>query len=65
MAQKLTPDGLEVGLFVDELATAEPEVEAEKPLYRMNTAELEALAAGRGIDLSDCKNNRERAEKLK
>ena len=52
-------------MFVDELATAEPEVEAEKPLYRMNTAELEALAAGRGIDLSDCKNNRERAEKLK
>ena len=51
--------------YKSDCVSAEEPVQAQKPIYRMNTAELEALAEEKGIDISDCKNNRERMEKLK
>lgn len=41
-----------------------PELTASA-IDRMTTAELEALAASKGIDLSDCGVNKERATKIK
>lgn len=35
-----------------------------KTLDKMTTAELTALAAERGVDISECKNNAERAAKI-
>lgn len=41
-----------------------PPVTKEKPLNKMTTSELEARALEIGIDISDCKNNAERAERI-
>ncbi|MDD4390594.1 MAG: hypothetical protein PHW03_07310 [Eubacteriales bacterium] len=36
----------------------------EKPISKMSTAELEAKAVELSVDISDCKNNAERIERL-
>jgi hypothetical protein len=64
MAQVMTKEGLSVGLFIDEPTEVKPETKATKPLNRMNTAELEAIAEKKKIDISGCKTNRERIAKL-
>lgn len=46
------------GLIVEE------EIKVENPFAKLKTKELEAKAAEYEIDISDCKNNAERAAKL-
>lgn len=46
------------GLIVEE------EIKVENPFSKMKTAELQAKAEELEVDISDCKNNAERAEKL-
>lgn len=42
-----------------------PDPTEEKPLDKMKTAELEAFAAEKGIDISGCKSNAVRVEAIK
>ena len=48
--------------WVPVAATAVPKAKGSvaKPVDKMTTAELEALAVERGIDISECKTNAER-----
>lgn len=50
---------------VESMSPAEPEPPKEKPLEKMTTAELEAKAAELVVDITDCKNNAERAKKIR
>lgn len=46
------------GLIIEE------ETKVENPFAKMKTAELQAKAEELAVDISDCKNNAERAAKL-
>ncbi|MDD2979535.1 MAG: hypothetical protein PHN80_06130 [Hespellia sp.] len=60
MAEKL----METGRF-EELESILDAEDKDKPIEKMNKSELEALAAEKGIDISACKNNADRAETIK